>query len=96
MNKEEIVSILAEKGFIATEKKDFMGNAFTQYTMEDDDTYTGADVCINETSIYLLVPPVIDIDELSVSIRIYLDGADGLYLGGMSFVLDEIEYFDIE
>lgn len=96
MNKEEIVSILAEKGFIATEKEDFMGNAFTQYTMEDDDAYTGADVCINETSIYLLVPPVIDIDELSVSIRIYLDGADGLYLGGMSFVLDEIEYFDIE
>lgn len=96
MNKKEIVSILAEKGFIATEKEDFMGNAFTQYTMEDDDAYTGADVCINETSIYLLVPPVIDIDELSVSIRIYLDGADGLYLGGMSFVLDEIEYFDIE
>lgn len=96
MNREEIVSILAKKGFIATEKEDFMGNAFTQYTMEDDDAYTGADVCINETSIYLLVPPVIDIDELSVSIRIYLDGADGLYLGGMSFVLDEIEYFDIE
>ena len=96
MNREEIVSILAEKGFVATEKKDFMGNSFIQYTMEDDDAYTGADVCINETSIYLLVPPVIDIDELSVSIRIYLDGADGLYLGGMSFVLDEIEYFDIE
>lgn len=96
MNREEIVSILAEKGFIATEKEDFMGNAFIQYTMEDDDAYTGADVCINETSIYLLVPPVIDIDELSVSIRIYLDGADGLYLGGMSFILDEIEYFDIE
>lgn len=96
MNREEIVSILAEKGFVATEKEDFMGNSFIQYTMEDDDAYTGADVCINETSIYLLVPPVIDIDELSVSIRIYLDGADGLYLGGMSFVLDEIEYFDIE
>jgi len=96
MNREEIVSILAEKGFIATEKEDFMGNSFVQYTIEDDDAYTGADVCINETSIYLLVPPVIDIDELSVSIRIYLDGADGLYLGGMSFVLDEIEYFDIE
>ena len=96
MNKEEIVSILAEKGFIATEKEDFMGNAFTQYTMEDDDAYTGADVCINETSIYLLVPPVIDVDKLSISIRIYLDGADGLYLGGMSFALDEIEYFDIE
>lgn len=96
MNREEIVSILAEKGFVATEKEDFMGNSFIQYTMEDDDAYTGADVCINETSIYLLVPPVIDIDELSVSIRIYLDGADGLYLGGMSFVFDEIEYFDIE
>lgn len=96
MNREEIVSILAEKGFVATEKEDFMGNSFIQYTMEDDDAYTGADVCINETSIYLLVPPVIDIDELSVSIRIYLDGADGLYLGGMSFILDEIEYFDIE
>ena len=96
MNREEIVSILAEKGFIATEKEDFMGNTFIQYTMEDDDVYTGADVCINETSIYLLVPPVIDIDELSVSIRIYLDGADGLYLGGMSFVLNEVEYFDIE
>lgn len=96
MNREEIVSILAEKGFVATEKEDFMGNSFIQYTMEDDDAYTGADVCINETSIYLLVPPVIDIDELSVSIRIYLDGADGLYLGGMSFVFDEIEYFEIE
>ena len=96
MNREEIISILTEKGFIATEKEDFMGNAFTQYTMEDDDAYTGADVCINETSIYLLVPPVIDIDDISVSIRIYFDGADGVYLGGMSFVLDEIEYFDIE
>ena len=79
MNREEIVSILAEKGFIATEKEDFMGNAFTQYIMEDDDAYTGADVCINETSIYLLVPPVIDIDDISVSIRIYFDGADGVY-----------------
>ena len=96
MNREEIVSILAEKGFIATEKKDFMGNSFIQYTIEDNDAYTGADVCINETSIYLLVPPVIDIDDISVSIRIYFDGADGVYLGGMSFVLDEIEYFDIE
>lgn len=96
MNREEIVSILAEKGFVGVEKKDFMGNSFIQYTMEDDDAYTGADVCINETSIYLLVPPVIDIDELSVSIRIYLDGADGLYLGGMSFVFTDIEYFDIE
>lgn len=96
MNREEIVSILAEKGFIATEKEDFMGNAFTQYIMEDDDAYTGADVCINETSIYLLVPPVIDIDDISVSIRIYFDGADGVYLGGMSFVFEEIEYFDIE
>lgn len=96
MNREEIVSILAEKGFVATEKEDFMGNSFIQYTMEDDDAYTGADVCINETSIYLLVPPVIDIDDISVSIRIYLDGADGLYLGGMSFVFTDIEYFDIE
>ena len=96
MNREEIVSILAEQGFIATEKEDFMGNSFVQYTIEDDDAYTGADVCINETSIYLLVPPVIDIDDISVSIRIYFDGADGVYLGGMSFVFDEIEYFDIE
>lgn len=96
MNREEIVSILAEKGFVATEKEDFMGNAFTQYTIEDDDAYTGADVCINETSIYLLVPPVIDIDDISVSIRIYFDGADGVYLGGMSFIFTEIEYFDIE
>lgn len=96
MNREEIVSILVNKGFVATEKVDFMGNSFTQYTIEDDDAYTGADVCINETSIYLLVPPVIDIDDISVSIRIYLDGADGLYLGGMSLILDEIEYFDIE
>lgn len=96
MNREEIVSILAEKGFVATEKEDFMGNSFIQYTMEDDDAYTGADVCINETSIYLLVPPVIDIDDISVSIRIYFDGADGVYLGGMSFIFTEIEYFDIE
>lgn len=96
MNREEIVAILTEKGFVGQEKKDFMGNAFTQYTIEDDDAYTGADVCINETSIYLLVPPVIDIDDISVSIRIYFDGADGVYLGGMSFVFTDIEYFDIE
>lgn len=96
MNREEIVSILVNKGFVATEKTDFMGNSFIQYTIEDDDAYTGADVCINETSIYLLVPPVIDIDELSVSIRIYFDGADGVYLGGLSFTFEEIEYFDIE
>lgn len=96
MNREEIISILAEKGFVGVEKEDFMGNAFTQYTIEDDDAYTGADVCINETSIYLLVPPVIDIDDISVSIRIYFDGADGVYLGGMSFVFTDIEYFDIE
>ena len=96
MNREEIVAILTEKEFVGQEKKDFMGNAFTQYTIEDDDAYTGADVCINETSIYLTVSPVIDIDDISVSIRIYLDGADGLYLGGMSFVFTDIEYFDIE
>lgn len=96
MNREEIVSILAEKGFIATEKEDFMGNSFIQYTIEDDDAYTGADVCINETSIYLTVSPVIDIDDISVSIRIYFDGADGVYLGGMSFLCEDIEYFDIE
>ena len=96
MNREEIVAILTEKGFVGQEKEDFMGNAFTQYTIEDDDAYTGADVCINETSIYLLVPPVIDIDDISVSIRIYFDGADGVYLGGMSFVFTDIEYFDIE
>lgn len=96
MNKEEIISILTEKGFVATEKTDFMGNAFIQYTIKDDDAYTGADVCINETSIYLLVSPVIDIDESSVSIRIYFDGADGVYIGGLSFLYEEIEYFDIE
>lgn len=96
MNREEIISILAEKGFVGVEKEDFMGNSFIQYTIEDDDAYTGADVCINETSIYLTVSPVIDIDDISVSIRIYFDGADGVYLGGMSFLCEDIEYFDIE
>ena len=95
MNQEEIVSILESKGFVATEKEDFMGNSFIQYTIEDDD-YNCYDISINETGLYLTVSPVIDLDDRSVSIRIYFDGADGVYMGGMSFGYDDIEYFNIE
>ena len=93
MNREEIENILKNQGFVAVKKTNYFGDVM-QYTIADaNNSYT---VCVNEFELYLTVAPVIDIDEDCVSVRIYSDGADGLYLGGMSFVFDEIEYFEIE